>query len=224
VAGNRRFGQHNQLVFQSCRFSWSAVPRQHNGGDLLMAVGIYVENDDGVVVLDDSRNVLSLLAKNSSPSGTLFTAQGEGATYAFGLPQAESNWGVKTWSGDGDLLFDAIAYGRMARPVGAMSGNILNTAEATVTRQFPAGRTYAAWITSPVSSLLVRNGSISVGGSLNYVYYLDMQEMDVRVSGGSVSITARRFESGNPMAPSPVPYDSAGTALWRALVLDVTNF
>jgi hypothetical protein len=189
-----------------------------------MAVGIYAENDGGVVVLDDSRNVLALLAKDNSPTGTIFTAEGDGHTYAFGLPQAESTWGVKTWSAGGELLLDAIAYGRMARPVGVMTGNINTVTEATVTQQFPAGRAYAVWITVPVSALLVRNESFTVGGALNYVYYLDSQEMDVSVVGNSIAITARRIRSTDPSSPSAVPYDTAGSTVWRALVLDVTNF
>lgn len=189
-----------------------------------MAVGIYAENDDGVVVLDDSRNVVVVLAKNSSPAGTLFVAQGDGATYAFGLPQVESNWGVKTWSETGELLFDAIAYGRMARPVAAMVGNITNVLESTVTQQFTAGRSYAVWIIQPVSAILVRNESFNVGSSLNYVYYLDDQEIFAVVTGNTVSVTARRIRSTVASPSSAVPYDTAGKTTWRALVLDVTNF
>ena len=67
-----------------------------------MAVGIYAENDDGVVVLDDSRNVVVVLAKNSSPAGTLFVAQGDGATYA---------------AIEGQDLFDAMATRLQQRTV-----------------------------------------------------------------------------------------------------------
>lgn len=185
-----------------------------------------IQNDSGVIVLDDTRNVLVLLARNSFPSGTLMRAYGAGgATYAFGLPAVASTYGLQTRSPAGELMFDAISSGRMARPVGVMTGNIPgSTLTQTVTRTFPSGRTYAVGMIAPVSPLLVRNVAFDVGGNMNYRYALDDQEMSVSISGGTVSVTATR-SLGNPQGVAvSVPYDTAGRTDWRALVLDVTNF
>lgn len=41
-----------------------------------MVAGIKIVNAAGVVQLTETRNCLCLLGKNSTPAGTIFTAQG----------------------------------------------------------------------------------------------------------------------------------------------------
>ena len=191
-----------------------------------MPAGIEVLNDSDVLVLNSGRNALVLLAKNSRPAGTVLYAYGAaGATYAFGLASGPASYGLQTFGPDGSLLFDAVNFGRMARPVGIMTGNINPpTLTRTVSQTFPAGRTYAVAFHSPVSAIYVRNIAITVGGTINNQYALDSQEMVASVSGDTISITATRTE-GNPQGTfSPTPYSGAGKTTWRAIVLDVTNF
>lgn len=191
-----------------------------------MTAGIEITNDSGVMLLESNRLIPALLAKNSTPSGTLFTADGSGGTtYAFGVPSAGSSYGMQVFDASGALLFDAATYGRSARVVGVMQGNIQSTDSQTITQTFTAGRAYAAWIFQPVSPFRVRGVSIHVGGTVNYGYSLDDQEMYVSISGATVSITATRTNSDavNGMGSS-IPYDSAGTTFWRALILDVTGY
>lgn len=190
---------------------------------------IEVTNGDNVLVLNDSRNVLTLLAKGSFPSGTMFQALGgvNGAeTYAFGLTPGNADYGLTIWDADGTtVLFDAVQYGRAANVVGVMNGNITSTDTQTISQTFAAGRTYAVWLSSPVSSVRPRNISVTVGGTINYFYVLDDQSMSVSVNGATVSITATRINSDQPLGvASAVPYDGAGKTTWTAMVLDVTNF
>ncbi len=191
-----------------------------------MTAGIEITNDSGVVLLESNRLIPALLAKNSTPSGTLFTADGAGGTtYAFGNPSAGSSYGMQVFDASGALMFDAATYGRSARVVGVMQGNIQATDSQTITQIFAAGRAYAAWIFQPVSPFRVRGVSITVGGAVNYGYSLDDQEVYASISGATVSITATRTNSDTVNGlGSSVPYDSAGSPFWRALILDVTGY
>lgn len=185
-----------------------------------------IVTDSGVVTLADNRDTICLLGKNSNPAGTLFTAVGAGGTtYAFGKPQGASDYGLVLRSETGEVLFDAVSYGRMAKPVGVMAGSIQSTETQTVTQNFPAGRTYAVWIVSPVSSIRVRSGSGTIGGVINYWYYLDDQDMSVTINGGTVAITATRILSTSPNGPTNAgAYEEAAKYDWTALVLDVTGY
>lgn len=185
-----------------------------------------IRNQSGVVILRDNRNTLCLLGKNSSPPGTQFTAVGAGGTtYAFGYPQGASDYGLVLRSPTGQVLFDAVSYGRMARPVGIMSGNIQSTESQTVTQMFPSGRTYAVWIVSRVSTLRPRPGQGTIGGVLNYWYHLDTQDMEVSISGGEVSITAfRTLDNSQNGINSIAAYLGDGKYDWTAMVLDVTGY
>lgn len=183
-------------------------------------------NDSGVVVLRDNRSTVALLGKGgTAPAGTLFTATGaSGATYHFGPPQGASSYGLTLFDASGAVLFDAASYGKMARPVGVMTGDIATTETQTKTQTFAAGRTYAVWITSSVSALRVRNVKINIGGAISYQYALDDQGMTVDVSGTTVTITATRTTNTTSNGSSSVPYDEAAKYDWRAIVLDVTDY
>lgn len=188
-----------------------------------------IVNDSGTVVLTDNRNTLCLLGKNSSPPGTIFTAVGAGGTeYAFGKPQGASSYGMTLRSPTGEVLFDAVSYGRMAKPVGVMSGSIPpgGTDESvTVTNNYPSGRSYAVWIVSRVSALQPRPGSGVIGGVMNYWYHLDIQEMAVTINGGQIQITASRTLDNSQNGINAIaPYLGDGKYDWRALILDVTGY
>lgn len=190
-----------------------------------MTVGVMIVNDSGILVLESNRDVLSFLAKNSSPTGTVFVAQGASDTYAFGKPQTPSSYGFITKDASGNVLFDAVNYGKLAKPVGVMAGSIATVDTQTVSQTFAAGRTYAVWLHSPVSPLRPRNVDVVIGGNHNYYYALDSQEMTVSISGATISITATRtLDTNLNGGAQTVPYDGDGKVTWRAIVLDVTNY
>lgn len=200
-----------------------------HGDDVLMAY-LRILNSSGVVTLADNRNTICLLGKGgSAPTGTIFSAEGaSGTAYHFGKPQGASDYGLVLRSPSGEVLFDAVSYGRMAKPVGTMSGALPNNAqEASVTETsfFPSGRTYAVFIASRVSAIRPRIGQGQIGGVLNYWYHLDSQEMIVEIDGGMVSITAYRTLDNSQNGISTIaPYLGDGKYDWNALVLDVTGY
>lgn len=189
-----------------------------------------IVNSSGVVQFTDTRNVLTLLGKNfgsNPPAGTKGIAYGpSGSTYAFGYVPNGSSYGMVLRNAAGTVIFDAVAYGRMARPVGVMSGSI-PPGTLTETKSFPvpAGKTYAVWIVAPVSFLAVRNESATIGGVVNYWYYLDSQEMSVTTASGVIYVTATRTESNTQNGQTSAgPYDNQAKYNWTAIVLDVTNY
>lgn len=185
---------------------------------------VEIRNDSNIIQLDDYRETICLLGKDSTPAGTIFTAQGPTHTYAFGKPVDSSSYGLWIRDGLGNLLFDAVQHGKVARPVGVMNGSIQSMPVQTVVQSFPAGRTYAVWVHQRISAFRVRPGEIPIGGTINYVYFLDDQELSISFSGTTISITAERFDSSTPNGGGAIPYEGANKADWRAIVLDVTNF
>lgn len=189
-----------------------------------MTVGVEIINDSGVILLESTRNTIALLGKDSVPSGTLFQAQGASHTYAFGFPQGASSYGLTTYDAAGVVLFDAVTYGRTAKPVAVMSGSIASVNTQTISQTFTSGRTYAVWIHSPIAPLRVRSVARTIGGVVNYFYVMDDQSMSVAISGANVSITASRTVSTTENGGGTTPYDSVDKSTWLAIVLDVTHY
>ncbi len=77
-----------------------------------------------------------------------------------------------------------------------------------------------------VSSFRVINIEDQIGpGNFTYSYALQDQETNVTVSGNTITVNATRYTPGGPQGQgSFVPYEEAGHSIWRALILDVTNF
>lgn len=188
---------------------------------------IFLENDSGIQIFPDPRPKMVLLGKNSTPAGTVFTAKGASTSYAFGYPQnPPSSYGWVIFGEDGNLLFDAIKYGKMARPVDTMSGVFTNSTTQTWTKTMPSGKTYAMAMMEDVSSFRIRNIERSIGpGNFTYSYVFEDQETFVSVSGNTITVTAERHAAGPEQGTgSAVPYEEAGHYRWRGLILDVTNF
>lgn len=117
-----------------------------------------------------------------------------------------------------------MTYGKLAKPVGVMTGNIVSTDTQTKTQTFAAGRSYAVWMSSSVSGLRVRNVAVVVGGATTYKYALDSQYMTVGVSGATITITATREVTTTLNGGNAVPYEEAAKLDWRAVILDVTGY
>ena len=200
-----------------------------HGDDVLMAY-LRILNSSDVVTLADNRNTICLLGKGgSAPTGTIFSAEGaSGTAYHFGRPQGASDYGLVLRSPSGEVLFDAVSYGRMAKPVGTMSGSLSSGGQAdsqTELQRFPAGRDYAVYIASRVSAIRPRVGQGQIGGVLNYWYHLDSQDMLVEIDGRDVSITAyRTLDNSQNGINAIAPYLGDGKYTWNALVLDVTGY
>lgn len=195
-----------------------------------MPAKIEIINDDGVTVISDTRNVIALLRVGGTtpPDGTLFSAVGPGDTvYWFGRPQTPSSWGFQIFDEAGELLFDAVNYAKLTKPVGVIDGVLdITQLSVSVTKTFPvpSGRTYAVWLHHPPSAFRVRNVATGSGGSTTYQYALDQQYTDITFSGSQITLAARR-EEGPLAGGSAVPYTEGGfDPLFRAVVLDVTGF
>jgi hypothetical protein len=197
----------------------------------MAVVNITVINDSGKTVIADSRSLITLLAKGGSkPAGAVLQAIGQSTTYWFGKVPASVPWsyGAQILDTDGTtVLFDALSYGKMARPVGVITGT-LGTGEPdiTVTKTFaiPAGKVYACCVHKMPSAFRIRNVPFQLGGTTQYYYAMDEQLVDVSVTSSLITITARRI-NGNPGSPSAVPYSETGSdPVFRAIVLDVTNY
>ena len=200
-----------------------------------MDASIEIVNDDQVVILSDNRDVICLLGQGSTePAGTLFTALAgaSGNTKMhFGHPPASATAQhgvqVQILDASGNLLFDAMRYGKLARPVGVLSVSPIaypgTTASATKT--FASGRTYAVYVSQQPSPFIVRNVSTKLGNQYLYQYVMDEVTARISVSGATVTLTVDVVRDTNPKGiPSSVPYTSNGVAAARAIVLDVTNF
>lgn len=182
--------------------------------------------DSGIVQMTDTRDTITLLGKGGTPpTGTLFTAQGATQTYHFGRVPNGSSYGLTTRDEAGNVLFDALTYGRMARPVGVMRGNIQFSDTDVQVQLYPAGRTYAVWVVNTVSFARIRPGSGLIGGVMNYWYYMDPQDLEIEIDGGEVVITATRELSPDPQGSTSVGiYEGGGKYDWTAVVLDVTHY
>lgn len=180
----------------------------------------------GVVQMTDTRETLCLLGKGGSPpAGTVFTAKGASTDYHFGYAPGGSSYGLTTRDAAGQVLFDAVTYGRMAKPVGVMTGSIQNVETETKQQTFPGGRDYAVWVANTVSSIRPRGGSGTIGGVMNYWYHLDRQYLDVNISGATVTITAwRELDPNQQGVGVSAPYEGGGKYDWTAVVLDVTHY
>lgn len=188
---------------------------------------IFLENDSGIQIFPDPNPKMVLLGKNSTPTGTVFTAKGQSTTYAFGYPQLPtSSYGWVIFGEDGRLLFDAIKYGKMARPVDTMTGNFTSATTQSWSKTLPSGKTYAVAMMEDISSYRVINIPTQVGpGNITYAYAFQDQETVASVSGNTVTVNATRYTPGGQQgAGSIVPYEEAGHIRWRALILDVSNF
>lgn len=191
---------------------------------------LQITNDSGVIILSDERNTLVLLQKGgSAPVGTMFGADGsDGLSYWFGKPQGgASSSGFQIFDADGVLTFDALRYGRLARPVGTMIGTLgVAVPEITVTKTFaiPAGKVYAVWIHKLPAAFRVRSMSNNVGGTISYGYALDDQEVSVSFTPSLATLTATRVNGSMNDGGSRVPYVDSGDPIFRSVVLDVTNF
>lgn len=189
---------------------------------------IFLENDSGIQIFPDPNPKMVLLGKGgSAPTGTIITAKGQSTTYHFGYPQAPaSNYGWVIYGEDGRILFDAVKYGKMARPVDTMSGNFTNANTQSWSKTMPAGKTYAVAMMEDISSFRVINIEDQIGpGNRTYSYAFQDQQTNVTVSGNVITVNATRYTPGGPQGQgSFVPYEEAGHDRWRALILDVTNF
>ena len=169
--------------------------------------------------------VPSLLGKGATaPTGTLFSARGgsNGTTlYHFGIQTAKSNYGLHVYDTAGDLVFDAVSWAKTVRPVGELSGSILTSDTSSQSATYKSGRTYAAWLCTPVSAFRIRDISLGNG---TYSYFMDDQNMTVAISGATVTVTATRQNATQPIGSGFTPYSSAGQPFWRAIILDVTGY
>ena len=198
----------------------------------MAVVSITVINDSGKTVITDSRSLITLLAKGGSkPAGAVLQAIGQSATYWFGKVPASVPWsyGAQILDTDGTtVLFDALSYGKMARPVGVITGTLgTGDPEITVTKTFaiPAGKVYAVALHKQPSAFRIRNVPIVVGGTTQYKYAMDEQTVSASLTSSLITVTAQRTNGNPSIGSSAVPYSATGSdPVFRAIVLDVTNY
>lgn len=203
-----------------------------------MDAQIQIINDDSIVIISAERPLLALLAKGGSqPAGALLevlTPSGVSHWYGKTPPNSVSTYGCQILAADGvTVLFDALAYGKLGKPVGVITGTLGNDpgggggTQTIVTKTFPipAGKTYGVALHKQPSAHRVRNVEVIVGGSTSYTYALDEQVVEASFSSTLVTVTATRT-NGNPgFGSTSTPYTGTGNdPTFRAVVLDITNY
>lgn len=192
---------------------------------------LQIVNDSGVVIISNTRKSFALIQKGGSePAGKVFKAEGPGGiSYWFGFPTpGSSNCGFQIFDPSGTCMFDAMGFGKLGKPVGAMFGSLgIGEPDITITKTFavPAGKTYAVWIHHVPSAFRVRPVTTKVGTNINYQYFLDDQQIYLSFTSSLITLTASRTnDTARQGMGNSVPYTGGMDPTFRAIVLDVTNF
>ena len=188
-----------------------------------MPAGIYVLNNSGSILIDDTYSNLSMSSKGTgtAPSTGVNAFRGS-QWFNFDAPAGASSFGMQVFDSSGNVVFDALE--KYARVVDVIAGPAYGDPNVTATYQ--SGRTYAAVVSkrSARHEREVRDDPDSPPGWYNYRDRI--RTAVAAFSGATVTIAwnspAWPAEWSPPIQNVPAPPALDNNS--RFIIIDVTGY